>query len=559
MPTTALFTNTNGNVTLSTSENYFLAEGVTHYRTTNGTVLTVGGLSDNDIVVNGSIAQIANGEAISVTTTGTSGVSITIGQTGSVFGSSNYRAINSVADRTLVANNGLLTGGETIILNGNNSQVMNTGTIQNIFSTNGFSAFAVQMTGIGATMYNSGVVDGLRGIKFSQGGDLTNTGTVTSTSTAIDFSLNSVTAVLFNTGTITSAEGNAVLGGVGVQNVTNSGTINGNIALSQGNDNLVNSGTISGDISFTSGLNVVRNAGLIDGEVIFGTGADLYQGVGAGLVSEIVEGRGGNDTLRGGSGADNFDGGDDNDTMLGGGGEDTLLGGNGDDVISGGSGDDIIDGGEDNDTLNGNSGNDNISGGNGTDRLGGGTGDDTLNGGNQNDTLRGGSGNDELSGSNGIDFLFGGNDNDVLMGGGDNDFLRGEAGDDLLQGGAATDDMRGGSGNDTLDGEAGLDRLYGGAGADSFVYNDATDSQIGGIDTIYDFQRGLDLLDFEGFTGDFDFVGTGAHSGGGDASIRFITTAVGVSVRADVDGNGSSDLIITLRNVSTLDADDFIL
>jgi hypothetical protein len=126
--TTALFTNTNGTITLSNGENYFLGEGVTHYRTTNGTILSVTGTntSNTAIVVNRSIAQLTLGEAINVTATGTLGVTITIGVTGSVFGSTNLRAIKSVGDRTVVANNGQLTGGETVVLSGNDSQVLNT-------------------------------------------------------------------------------------------------------------------------------------------------------------------------------------------------------------------------------------------------------------------------------------------------------------------------------------------------------------------------------------------------------------------------------------------------
>jgi hypothetical protein len=101
---------------------------VTHYRTTNGTILSVTGTntSNTAIVVNRSIAQLTLGEAINVTATGTLGVTITIGVTGSVFGSTNLRAIKSVGDRTVVANNGQLTGGETVVLSGNDSQVLNT-------------------------------------------------------------------------------------------------------------------------------------------------------------------------------------------------------------------------------------------------------------------------------------------------------------------------------------------------------------------------------------------------------------------------------------------------
>lgn len=161
-------------------------------------------------------------------------------------------------------------------------------------------------------------------------------------------------------------------------------------------------------------------------------------------------------------------------------GDDTLLGTNSKDAILGFGGADI---------LYGYGGADDIRGGDGNDTILGGDGDDTwLHGDNGNDIVQGGAGNDRVMGGNGDDQLFGDEGNDVLLGGLGNDVLRG------------------GDGNDIIDGGVGGDQLYGGAGADVFRYFysawDSTtrtdwygDTVATGVDTIFDFQTGIDIID----------------------------------------------------------------
>lgn len=70
----------------------------------------------------------------------------------------------------------------------------------------------------------------------------------------------------------------------------------------------------------------------------------------------------------------------------------------------------------------------------------------------------------------------------------------GGAGADRLTGGGGDDVLVGGAGDDTLQGGRGDDLLEGGAGADVFVFRPGF-----GQDTLVDYERGLDVLDFTAF------------------------------------------------------------
>ncbi|HHP7230983.1 MAG TPA: spondin domain-containing protein, partial [Xenococcaceae cyanobacterium] len=105
---------------------------------------------------------------------------------------------------------------------------------------------------------------------------------------------------------------------------------------------------------------------------------------------------------------------------------------------------------------------------------------EVLQGNRTNEVIRGLRGDDVIQGRNGNDWLLGGAGNDLIQGGQGNDSLLGEMGNDLLQGG---------SGDDLLDGGVGNDLLQGGGGEDRFVI--APDQ---GVDTILDFQDGIDSL-----------------------------------------------------------------
>ena len=556
MPDVILLTNTSNDFVLGSGDDYVLGVGVNHVNTSVDPAVDTTGTGSNSIDVAGSLFQTGSDYAISLTGTRSS---LTIGETGAIYGSAAVYAVSVGGSDHTISNAGFVGGIGGFSTTGNSHYFTNTGIIETFFNALG-TVHGARLGGNDNFFSNSGTIQADYGVLLGNNAQGINTGTISAKEIAVTLDHGSSSTVTFaNSGVISATNDDAIRGDFGIDVISNTGTVNGDVALSIGDDILRNSGTITGNVEFSGGANRIVNTGLIDGAVTFGTAADVYNGSGSGLVSSNVNGEGGNDTLRGADLVDNLNGGSNDDLILGRAGNDLLNGDAGNDSVLGGDGDDDVRGGTGIDTLVGNSGNDVLTAGDGTDRIVAGTGDDTLRGEADNDTLRAGSGNDSLEGGTGVDFLFGENDNDELLGGADNDFLRGGNGDDFLDGGDGVDDLRGGSGDDSLEGGAGLDRLYGGGGADAFIYTDAAHSQNGAIDTIFDFRQGLDVIDLEGFAGDFTFVGTSAHTGGGTNSVRYIDTAAGVSLRADLDGNGTSDLIVTLRNLDVLSADDFLL
>jgi len=305
-----------------------------------------------------------------------------------------------------------------------------------------------------------------------------------------------------------------------------------------------------------------------------GTGNDILNGERG---NDFLHGDAGNDVLRGGGEADRLWGGKGDDTLQGDGGNDSLWGNDGTDRLSGGKGNDQLWGGNDtdflwgragNDTLFGGPGNDRLYGGAGADRLVGGPGNDILNGDDHNDTLLGGDGNDVLRGEKGADKLVGGADNDRLFGGAGNDTLNGGSGNDVLNGDAGNDVLQGGGGNDTIYGGLGRDFLMGGAGRDVFVFRSINDSPVGEMqrDTILDFNRGEDRIDFRPLDADpgvrgnqaFDFIGDHEFTGS-VGEVRTARLGSSLVVEIDVNGDGRAEMQILMKDLSDLGRDDFLL
>lgn len=135
-----------------------------------------------------------------------------------------------------------------------------------------------------------------------------------------------------------------------------------------------------------------------------------------------------------------------------------------------------------------------ITGNEGQNLLIAGAGKDTVNGGAGNDSLFGQDGTDVLNGDAGIDYLVGGQGADMLNGGADADALYGEDGNDTLIGGTGffTDILVGGAGNDVLRGDSGLgdyDLMDGGSDNDTYWVDSGDDLTFeaagGGIDTVH--------------------------------------------------------------------------
>jgi len=185
---------------------------------------------------------------------------------------------------------------------------------------------------------------------------------------------------------------------------------------------------------------------------------------------------------------------DEDDILKGTRDDDLIIAKDGDDNVRGRAGDDEIHGEGGDDNLRGNFGEDTLDGGEGADVLKGGFGDDAMMGGDGDDVLRGGFGDDDMEGGEGDDVASGGFGDDNISGGAGDDLLKGGFGDDALMGGEGDDDLRGGFGNDTLDGGAGDDVLRGGFGEDVFVFSAGN-----GMDTVRDFEPGVDTVTIDGF------------------------------------------------------------
>ena len=311
---------------------------------------------------------------------------------------------------------------------------------------------------------------------------------------------------------------------------------------------------------------------ILDGD----EGADLLFGedgddeIDGGAGGDFIYGGEGDDILTGEDGVDWIYGEDDRDIILGQDGGDILFGGRGQDQIFGGAETDTIFGEDGDDILHGQDGGDVISGQNGNDRIFGGADGDFLFGGDDEDTifgedgvdqlfgqdgndfLSGGAGIDDLHGGSGSDLLFGGDDGDSLFGGRGDDLLSGDAGGDVLNGGDEDDTLLGGAdgdflfgdaGTDTINGGTGNDQLYGGSNgmviageADIFVFNTAF-----GIDTIHDYEVGVDSVEFEGITGLNSYADLAVSEVMGNAVVSFgmsSVTFIGVS-QATLDANSA--------------------
>jgi Ca2+-binding RTX toxin-like protein len=334
----------------------------------------------------------------------------------------------------------------------------------------------------------------------------------------------------------------------------------------------------------------IVNNGAILGAVQLYIGDDVYDGS-LGTTGGTIFGYAGNDQLTGGAGSEQIEGGFGNDVLTGSGGADILLGGSGDDVLICDLLDTMIDGGAGIDAIR-------IIGSNAiTGTLasieavelvsGAGltlTGSQFANGLANNSTVSG-TGSITVNMSAGINFL---SQNFVFSGNGVTVTVNGTSGIDIIKcgtgvhiinagdgvdqirGGTSADTINGGAGNDKIIGFTGADIITGGTGNDQFRYLLTSDSGLGAAaDWITDFTIGGDRLNFLAIDTDaitlgdqgFAFVGNGAFSGGGAASIRYTNSGVDLLVQADVNGDGIADMEIILQglNGGTLTAADFIL
>ena len=152
------------------------------------------------------------------------------------------------------------------------------------------------------------------------------------------------------------------------------------------------------------------------------------------------------------------------------------------------------------------------------------------------------------------DGIAGSKGNNHLWGMGGQDDIWGFKGKDQLFGGDGGDRLYGGNGADELTGGIGVDKMWGDGGNDVFIFASADDTGKGSdADTIEDFESG-DKIDLSAVAS-FDCIGDAAFNASGAAELRFQNGVI----EADVDGNGSVDFEIKVKDVNSLQDSDFIL
>jgi Ca2+-binding RTX toxin-like protein len=324
------------------------------------------------------------------------------------------------------------------------------------------------------------------------------------------------------------------------------------------------------------------------------------------------------DTVSGTAGDDSINGLAGNDSITGLGGNDTLIGGTGNDTLEGGSGNDTYevdvaadviietaDNGTDLVRVNLASGtyllgdhlenaivisaaSAGITGNGLTNLLTGNAGANTLTGAGGNDTLDGGAGGDRLVGGAGDDRYIVNMSSDVIVEAASegldsvdvgftaagtyvlsanvenatvvnalNVNLTGNADNNLLTGGDGANLLSGLGGNDTLVGGLGKDTLTGGAGSDRFVFSTAP--SLANVDTITDFQSGVDVIALSASV----YAGLGAAGDTMGLSANLIYSSVTGVLAYDADGAGVGAAVqIALLGTSThpaMLAADFVL
>ncbi|MCG6901430.1 MAG: M10 family metallopeptidase C-terminal domain-containing protein [Rhodobacter sp.] len=489
--------------------------------------------SNNHAIVHGSIHGDAHGIVMGEEV---AGGSVFVGDTGNVSGT----------------NGSAITGGPAGTGNGGTYSITNNGDLSNN-SVNGtieivapiadpefFRGGQTSITNAGliANTYSPQPSTAIRVINAGSTVQITNTetGVITAAgenSTAIrvlgqstfntELEVEEITEITFvNAGEVFGGRFAYNSDGRGVDIVTNSGWLGGNVSLGVDDDSFTNTG------------------GTVDGILFLGAGNDVFDGRG-GIVAGRVEGGSGNDTyLIDDSDITLFEAfGQGNDAVFA--AASYALLGNFEDLTLLGS-DDLNGFGNDQaNQIEGNSGNNRLFGDAGTDQISGMAGNDWIDGGSSGDTLDGGTGDDRILGRRGADQADGG------------------SGDDTLLGNRGNDSLDGGDGNDRLIGGEGVDTLTGGDGEDEFVYKTVSASPSSAPDEITDFVVGTDKLDLSLLTSDpitLELLGVFTGTG---PSLRTAEIAGDTRVNIDVDGDGVADMRIVLVGTTGLMESDFIL
>jgi Ca2+-binding RTX toxin-like protein len=351
-----------------------------------------------------------------------------------------------------------------------------------------------------------------------------------------------------------------------------------------GTNTLVNAGSVTGSFeairtsSFDASVEQIKNSGVLNGDVFLGLGNDVFtnfQKIGtkvrAGTVIGTIDLGQGNDTFRGGSKAEIVRDGLGADIYKFGGGNDTYIaahggGTDGADTVAAGAGIDLYDASLSNSGANINL--DTIAhdvstfGGPGFGFVDAVTASGPDLAGTSRDMI---TGFENAKGGAGNDFIHGNAAANQLEGGGGTDWLLGYGGNDTLIGGSGVTALVGGSGRDML---------FGGTGADYFTFWKATDSgpTRATRDVITDFADGTDFISLDKFdanttnakgTNDaFTFIGTNMDFHHQAGELRVNLGANGEIVQGDINGDGKTDFsieVIDHAHSITFTSGDFFL
>lgn len=426
---------------------------------------------------------------------------------GTISGEIGVRMAPEFGNSNLLYNTGTINGADVAVYMGTSySHIENAGRIESLYNeaiyVEGDYDYVTNVWGLIPTVQN-----------------IHNSGTILSESRPairIDLDLAASEFRLTNSGTITSMDDDAILSTRNNKDIIrNSGTINGDVMLGNGDD-VFNGrgGEVNGNVDTGAGSDIIDLRGAVmNGAVTGGLGNDTYYvddstivPVEANLANQI-DLVFANTSYRLGTGLENL----------------TLLG----------------------------SGNFNGFGNSDANKVFGNDADNRLYGYSRKDTIFGDMGDDRL---------FGGLDNDNLYGG---------YGDDVLFGGSGNDVLSGGDGADTIFGGLGKDTLFGNEGADVFAFADNDCSTLSGGDEVIAFNTlDGDMIDVsrmdaniltKGQNEAFTYIGSGPFTNVA-GQLRVSTTGSFFTVSMDLDGDSLADAVISGVNIGpNITASDFVL
>ena len=374
---------------------------------------------------------------------------------------------------------------------------------------------------------------------------------------------------------------NNVLTGNSGNNILSGGTGNDTMIGGLGNDTYVvdavgdvvtelaaqGTDTVQSSISYVLGADV-ENLLLTGTAAINATGNTLDNMLTGNTGNNVLSGGAGNDTLIGGTGNDTMIGGSGNDiyvvdaagdvvTELAAEGTDTVqssvsytLGANVENLSLTGAAAINATGNTLDNVLTGNSGNNVLSGGAGDDTMSGGLGNDTMIGGTGNDTYvvdaagdvvteLAGQGTDTVQSS--VSYTLGANVENLSLTGVAAINATGNTMDNVLTGNSGNNVLSGGAGNDTMSGGLGNDAMIGGSGNDNYVVDAAGDvvTELAGqgTDTVQSSVSYLLGSDVE----NLELTGSAAIDATGNALDNVITGNAGDNV---LNGDVGNDTLI---------------